>query len=110
MALTPRENSLLMIVKLLLIDAYLTKVYTFSHDRLGIPQMDWWGDMCYIIVYKIFEKMYLVLEWTTNYMGKLSLVYFFEIFGQKQQKHTVLMSLFDGEKLKYRRASCIRKR
>lgn len=43
--------------------------------------MDWWGDMCYIIVYKIFEKMYLVLEWIINYMGKLFLVYFFEIFG-----------------------------
>lgn len=71
--------------------------------------MDWWGDMCYIIVYKIFEKMYLVLEWTTNYMGKLSLVHFWN-FWSETPKHTVLMSLFDGEKLKYRRASCIRKR
>lgn len=32
-------NFLLITVKLLLIE-YLTKVYTFSHDRLGIPQMD----------------------------------------------------------------------
>lgn len=41
--------------------------------------MDSWGDLGYIIVYKIFEKMYLVLGWTTNYMGKLSLVQLLEI-------------------------------
>lgn len=60
MALNTMRNFLLITVKLLLIDAYLTKVYTFSHDRLGIPQTDW-GDLGYIIVYKIFGKMYLVL-------------------------------------------------
>lgn len=85
MAFNTTRNFLLITVKLLLIE-YLTKVYTFSHDRLGIPQMDWWGDLCYIIVYKIFEKMYLVLGWTTNYIGKLSLVQLFEITWSKTAK------------------------
>lgn len=42
--------------------------------------MDWWGDMGYMLVYKIFEKMYLILEWTSKHMGKLTFsTAFFEI-------------------------------
>lgn len=54
--------------------------------------MDWWGDLGYIIVYKIFEKMYLVLERTTNYMGKLSLVQLLEITCSETAKHNVTIS------------------
>lgn len=51
-------------------------------------QMDWWGDMNYMFVYKIFEKVYLVLGWTWNHMGKLAFsTAFLELFGQKQQIH-----------------------
>lgn len=51
-------------------------------------QMDWWGDMGYMLVYKIFEKMYLVLGWTSNHMGILAFsTAFLELLGQKQQIH-----------------------
>lgn len=54
--------------------------------------MDWWGELGYIIVYKIFEKMYLVLGWTANYMGKLSLVQLLEITCSETAKHNVTIS------------------
>lgn len=65
--------------------------------------------MGYMLVYKIFEKMYLVLGWTSNHMGKLAFsTAFLELLGQKQQIHILCSYCLMGE-INIWRASCIKK-
>lgn len=71
--------------------------------------MDWWGNMGYMLVYKIFEKMYLVLGWTSNHMGKLTFSKLFWNYLDRNSKYIFDIVTVWWEKLIYRRASCIKK-
>lgn len=43
----------------------LTKYKYFPCDKIWRTEMDWWGDLGYSLVYKIFEKTYLISGWTS---------------------------------------------
>lgn len=55
-----------------LMQIWLDKSISIFHNRLEILQMDWWGDVGYMLVYKIFEKMYLVFRINIRPHGKIS--------------------------------------
>lgn len=47
-----------------LLQVWFNKIY-FPCDKIWRTEMDWWGDLGYSLVYKIFEKTYLISGWTS---------------------------------------------
>lgn len=43
----------------------LTKYKYFPCDKIWRTEVDWWSDLGYSLVYKIFEKTYLISGWTS---------------------------------------------